>query len=138
VVSYIIEEEYGWTTATSPSRGLLIGYLWKASDYPWFNAWRHSEKGVPAARGLEFGTTGLHQPFPILVRKGRIFGQPIYTFVDASETVKRSYAGFLFRVPADYRGVAKVTYTNGELRLDEHGGRKDRTLTMKVGELFPD
>src|SRR5436190_19177053 len=40
VVSYKIDDEYGWTTASSPSGGLLIGYIWKTADYPWFNAWR--------------------------------------------------------------------------------------------------
>jgi hypothetical protein len=136
VVSYTIEDEYGWTTASSASRGLLIGYIWKASDYPWFNAWRHAENGVPAARGLEFGTTGLHQPFPILVRKGSIFGRGLFAYLDASETATRSYGGFLFPVPADYMGVAKITYASGELRLHEHEGRGNRTLTMKIGDLF--
>jgi hypothetical protein len=137
VVSYIIDDEYGWTTASSVSRGLLIGYLWRAAEYPWFNAWRHTENGRPAARGLEFGTTGLHQPFPVLVRKGHIFGRAIYGYLDAGETQKRSYAGFLFKIPADYKGVAKITYANGQLRLHEQGAA-DRTLTMNVRELFPE
>jgi hypothetical protein len=135
VVSYTIDDEYGWTTASSLSGGLLIGYIWKAIDYPWFNAWRHVEGGRPAARGLEFGTTGLHQPFPILVLKGRIFEQPLYTYLDAGETETRSYACFLLRIPQDYKGVAKVTYTEGRLRLYEHGN-SERELSLEVGDLF--
>ena len=27
VVSYTLDSEYGWATASNPSRGLLIGYL---------------------------------------------------------------------------------------------------------------
>ena len=138
VVSYTIEDEYGWTTASSVSRGLLIGYIWKSADYPWFNAWQHVENGRPAARGLEFGTTGLHEPFPVLVRQGRIFDRPIYSYLDASETATRSYAAFLFRIPPDYKGVAKLSYANGHLQLFEHGGKADRTLRMEVGDLFPD
>jgi len=137
VVSYTIDEEYGWTTASSVSGGLLIGYLWKAVDYPWFNAWRHSENGRPAARGLEFGTTGLHQPFPILVSKGPIFGRPTYAYLDASATQKRSYAGFLFGIPRDYRGVARISYAQGQLRLYEHGPAVRGPLTMEVGDIFP-
>ena len=38
VVSYIIEEEYGWTTAINASKGLLIGYIWPEEEYPWFDA----------------------------------------------------------------------------------------------------
>lgn len=133
VVSYTIEDEHGWVTASSISGGILIGYIWKTSDYPWFNAWRHAENGRPAARGLEFGTTGLHQPFPILVRKGRIFDRPLYAYIDSGQTEARSYAGFLFRIPKDYTGVARVTYANGRLHLLERGGRE---LMMNVGDLF--
>jgi hypothetical protein len=138
VVSYTIDDEYGWTTASSVSKGLLLGYIWKSADYPWFNAWRHSEQGRPAARGLEFGTTGLHQPFPVLVRKGRIFDRTTYVYLDAGETQKRSYAAFLLKIPADYAGVAKVTYASGRLRIYEHGGRTDRILTIESGDLFPE
>jgi hypothetical protein len=136
VVSFTIDDEYGWTTASSVSKGLLIGYIWKTVDYPWFNAWRDSANGHPAARGLEFGTTGLHQPFPVLVSKGPIFGRAIYAYLDASATQKRSYAGFLFRIPRDYRGVAKITYGQKQLRLFEHEGAARGPLTMEVGDLF--
>jgi hypothetical protein len=135
VVSYTIEEDYGWVTASSVSGGLLVGYIWKTSDYPWFNAWRDTDNGHPAARGLEFGTTGLHQPFPVLVKKRTIFDRPLYTYLDAGESEARSYAGFLFRIPQDYKGVERVTYTNGQLQLQERGG--GRELKMNVGELFP-
>jgi len=138
VVSYIIEEEYGWTTASSAGQGLLIGYIWKTSDYPWFDAWRHVQDGRPFARGLEFGTTGLHQPFPVLVEKGRIFGRQIFAHIDAGETVTRSYTCFLFEIPADYRGVYRITYVDGELILRERDGDAERDLTMEVGKLFPE
>ena len=134
VVSYTIDDEYGWVTASSVSNGLLIGYLWKTADYGWFNAWRNTENGRPAGRGLEFGTTGLHQPFSVLVKKGQIFGRPLYAFLDAGQTETRSYASFLFRIPQNYRGVARVTYANGRLQLLERDG--GRELTMLVGDLF--
>jgi hypothetical protein len=113
---------------------LLIGYIWKTSDYPWFNAWRDVRGGKPAARGLEFGTTGLHQPYPILIAKGSIFGRPIYKYLDAGQTATRSYAGFLLKIPAGYKGVAAVTYSERKLAVQERGGG---TLTLPVGALFP-
>jgi hypothetical protein len=134
VVSYTIDDEYGWVTAASPEKGLLIGYIWRASEYPWFNAWRDVRGGKPAARGLEFGTTGLHQPYPVLIAKGSIFGRPIYKYLDAGETQTRSYAGFLIKVPAGYKGVATVSYSGGKLVVRERDGR---ALTLQVGELFP-
>jgi len=135
VVSYIIEEEYGWTTAINASQGLLIGYIWPADEYPWFDAWRHVRDGKPFARGLEFGTTGLHQPGPILVQKGRIFGRQIFRFIDADETQVFTYANFLMAIPADFAGVAAVEYAQGQLLVREDGG-PGRELTLAVGDLF--
>lgn len=137
VVSYVIDGDYGWVTASSPTTGLLIGYLWKTCEYPWFDAWRHAADGKPFARGLEFGTSGLHQPFPILIKKGKIFDRPIYGYLDAGETVSKSYAGFLFKIPPDYQGVASVSYAEGKLTLRERDGKPDRDLVMEVGQLFP-
>jgi hypothetical protein len=136
VSSFTIEDEYGWVTASSVAQGLLIGYIWKTSDYPWLNIWRNVVNGKPAARGLEFGTTGLHQPVGILVAKGRIFGRPIYAYIDAGQTVTRSYAAFLFKIPSDYRGVERITYDSGRLTLHERDSGPSRDLVMAAGDLF--
>ncbi len=105
-------------------------------DYPWFDAWRHVKDGKPFARGLEFGTTGLHQPGPVLVEKGKIFDQKIFRFIDADETQVFSYANFLMEIPKNFAGVAAIDYTGDTLVVREDGGHY-RTLTMDVGTLFP-
>ena len=135
VVSYIIEEEYGWVTAINASEQLLIGYLWPSADYPWFDAWRHVADGKPFARGLEFGTTGLHQPGPVLVEKGKIFDRHLFRFIDAGQTQTFSYANFLMEIPQDFNGVDSVLYDGTQIVVTERGG-KEREMTMKVGPLF--
>jgi len=115
VVSYVVEEETGWATAVNAGRGLLLGYVWKTSDYAWFNAWRHVQDGKPLARGLEFGTTGLHQPFPVLIEKGRIFGRALVSYLDAGETHTRGYVMFLSKVAGGYDGVARVYHDGGQI-----------------------
>ena len=119
VVSYVIDDDQGWVTAANAGRGLLIGYVWKTSDYPWLNNWCHTEDGKPLARGLEFGTTGLHQPFGVLVEKGRIFGRPLVDYLDTSESKTRSYFGFLAEIPHGYRGVERVDFSDGHMTLVE-------------------
>jgi len=136
VVSYVIDEELGWVTAASPAKGLLIGYVWRTREYPWLNIWRNVEKGKPSARGLEFGTTGLHQPFETLVAKGKIFGRRLYDYLDAGGTATRSYAAFLAKVPADFKGVAKVSYDGAKVTVAERDSR--RTVVVETGPLFPD
>ncbi len=109
VVSYVIDEELGWVTAASPSKGLLVGYVWKTAEYPWLNIWRRVENGKPLARGLEFGTTGLHQPYGTLVKKGRIFDRPLFDHLDAGESKTRGFIGFLAEIPKSFQGVQNVT-----------------------------
>jgi hypothetical protein len=138
VVSYVIDEPLGWVTASNPGRGLLIGYLWRVADYPWLNIWRHVVDGKPAARGLEFGTTGLHQPFGVLVRKGRIFDRALYEHLDAGETAAKSYGAFLAKIPPDWRGVARVGYHQDTLTITERGPGDLRELRLRAPRLLPD
>jgi hypothetical protein len=135
VTSFVIEGELGWVTATNASKELLVGYLFRTADYPWLNIWRHVQDGKPLARGLEFGTTGLHQPFPVLIGKPRIFGRPTFTYLDAGASATRSYAAFLMRVPKDFAGGDRVEYSAGKILVHERGDKK-RELTMAADRLF--
>lgn len=117
VVSFVVDGETGWVTAANPAKKLLVGYSWSTKDYPWLNIWRHSENGKPAARGLEFGTTGLHQPFPVLVKKGAMLGRPIYAFLDAGESQTRSYWMFLAHVTESFSGASGVTRVGNKVSV---------------------
>lgn len=131
VVSYVIDQPIGWTTASNPKQRLLIGYLWKTSEYPWFNVWRHvDEHRRPLARGLEFGTTGLHQPFAELLKKGSIFGRPLFAYLDSGESVSRSWVSFLVAIPDNWRGVESVAVKAGHLSITERGPEKPRRLEL--------
>jgi hypothetical protein len=134
VVSFIVDDEYGWVTATSPNSGLLIGYIWRTSDYPWVNIWRHVMHGKPFARGLEFGTTGLHRPGHDLVAKGRIFDQPLYRYIDADETQTFVYAMFLLEISPDFLGVSNAAYDGLTLTLEEKG--TGRLFNLQALDLF--
>jgi hypothetical protein len=141
VVSFTLDDEYGWYTACNPAKGLLIGYIWRASEYPWLIAWRHVENGRPAARGLEFGTNGIPHTDSVLVAKGKIFDRQTVQHLDAGQTVAKSYAAFLLKIPGDYRGVATIDYSSGRLTLHERGlyeptAGRERDLVLDTGELF--
>ena len=143
VVSYTLDDEYGWYVAYNAARGLLLGYIWKSSDYPWLIDWRWAEDGKPIARGLEFGTTALPHPFSVTVAKGRIFGRPLYEFLDAGQTAAKSYAAFLLRIPADYRGVHDLVYDGEHITVRERRvlyelpAGPERDLVLVAGDLFP-
>jgi hypothetical protein len=124
VVSFVIDEPYGWTTAVNAAKGLLVGYVWRVSEYPWFNVWRDVKNGRPAARGLEFGTTGLHQPYPELTKKGRIFGRPLFEYIDTHETIAKKYEVFLLKVPAAYTGTSTIRKSGADWELTGRDGTK--------------
>lgn len=127
VASFVFDrnEEYGWVTASSPDKGLMLGYIWNTMDYPWINFWRSVENGVPMAFGMEFGTTGLHEPFPVVAKKGKIFDRNIYEFIDANEVIRKSFIAFLARIPADYKGVETIEINNGTFTIVEKGKRSE-------------
>jgi hypothetical protein len=131
VCSFTIDGDLGWVTAVNPQKELLLGYIWKTSDYPWLNIWRHVQDGKPLARGLEFGTTGLHQPFKILTAKPLVFGKPTFTYLDASEAVTRAYTAFQIKIPRDFRGVEQVAYRGGRIVIRER--ERGRELTVSAG-----
>ena len=135
VTSFVIDGDLGWVTATNALKELLIGYIFRTADYPWLNIWRHVQDGKPLARGLEFGTSGLHQPFPVLVSKPRILGRPTFAYLDAGESTTRVYTAFLMKVPRDFAGVNQVLYRAPSIVVQERGAR-GRELTISVDPLF--
>jgi hypothetical protein len=130
VTSFVIDEDLGWAVASNSKRGLIFGYVWKRVDYPWFNHWWKLKDGKPHARGLEFGSTGLHQPFPVLVKKREIFGRQLFEFLDADENITKSYGCFLAKIPKDYLGVDKVTFEGNSLVLVER--EKEMPLEIRI------
>ena len=125
-------EEYGWVTACNPSKNLMLGYIWKTIDYPWINFWRSMNNGVPAAFGMEFGTTGLHEPLPVVAEKGKIFGRNIYDYVDAGEVITKSFTAFLAKIPSDYKGVEKIETGNSTFTIKEKtSASRDITYHLK-------
>src|SRR5262245_30274465 len=132
VCSFIFAEgeSTGWVTACSPAHRLLLGYVWRTADYPWLNIWRYRQEGQVAARGLEFGTTGYHQPFAVLVRQERIFGRKLYEFLDADEAMTRSYVCFLAKIPDGFEGVSDLSLSGGAIRLRERRQVEPRTIEL--------
>eukprot|EP00927_Polykrikos_kofoidii_P030907 TRINITY_DN26586_c0_g1_i1.p1 TRINITY_DN26586_c0_g1~~TRINITY_DN26586_c0_g1_i1.p1 ORF type:complete len:376 (+),score=47.33 TRINITY_DN26586_c0_g1_i1:73-1200(+) len=121
VLSYEVEpgSPIGWVCATSAKDGFVFGYVWPSKDYPWISLWCSSSEGVPRARGLEFGTTGLHQPFGTLARHPMVFDLPTFAYIDADESCTRRYAMFIVSAPSDFRGVETIGIIGDMMTLVE-------------------
>ena len=125
------DEKRGWVTASNPGEKLMIGYIWDTEDYPWINFWRDRKDGVPKAFGIEFGTTGLHEPFPVVAKKGKIFDRNLYDFIDAGETISKSFIAFLAKIPDDYKGVGKIEISESIITIKEEG-KNSRKILFKI------
>lgn len=126
-------QEYGWATACNPGKNLLLGYFWKTKDYPWINFWRDMENGILRAFGIEFGTTGLHEPFPVVAKKGKIFNRNIYDFIDAGEMISKSFTAFISHIPNDYQGVERIEITSSSFKIKEkHKNSRDVVYCRKI------
>lgn len=110
-------EEFGWVCAVSGPHRLTLGYVWEKSDYPWINHWCDYVDGVVRYRGLEFGTTGMHQPFPVMFRSGHfsIYGQPVLSLIDAGETVTKKYTAFLASAVDNIHDIRNIKINNGKI-----------------------
>lgn len=111
VFSFTIKkkDKYGWVTAYSPSHKLLIGYVWEAVQYPWINIWKHYENDKIKYTGIEFGTTGIHQPMVSFTSShASVFNANTFCFMDAGDTCIKRYWCFLLSIDKNTKGIKHV------------------------------
>lgn len=133
VFSFVVDpnDGYGWITAYSPLHSLVLGYVWDRRDYPWINLWQHFENGSIKYRGLEFGTTGLHQPFKKIIERNNIelLGERTVAYIDAGEKATKQYMIFLHPVNKSFRGIESVLIKDGTIHVAE----RESTDNIKIG-----
>ena len=132
VSTHLFEEPVGWITASSPECGLLIGYVWNSSEYPWLNLWHKMKDGKPYAKGLEFGTAGIGRSYQdLLAVDTRFHGKNSFFYLDAQESVEKSFFCFQVKIPADYRGVQTLSMQDGQIILTEKGSGQQRSISIR-------
>lgn len=123
VFSFIVDpkDKYGWITSYSATHDLVLGYVWIRNDYPWINLWQHFENSNIKYRGLEFGTTGLHQPFSVIIANNNleIFNERTVAYIDAGEQVTKAYSFFLAPVRKNFVGVENIEINDGMISIIE-------------------
>jgi hypothetical protein len=134
VSSFVFSDEVrlGWVTACNAGKGTLLGYLWKPSDYPWLNIWRHRQQSQVVARGLEFGTTGYHQPYAVLIKQHKILNRSLYEYIDADESQDRSYVAFVAEIPAGFSGVKAIDYQGQQIVITENTTATPRVIKLPL------
>ena len=125
VSTHVIDGEIGWATAANPGKRLLIGYVWKTSDYPWLHIWHGIKDGKLWAKGLEFGTTGLGDTFsPESMAALTFHGRNNNLFVDAKSSVTKKYVCFIMRIPENFSGVNSISFDKNQITVNYLSGKK--------------
>ncbi|MDR3062064.1 MAG: hypothetical protein LBU57_08130 [Dysgonamonadaceae bacterium] len=132
VSTHLFEESSGWITVSSPEKETMIGYLWKTNEYPWVNLWHDVKNKRPHAKGLEFGTTGIGRPYQdLLAVDTRFHTKNSFFYLDAMETVEKSFLCFQTKIPKDFKGVKELNWRNKDIILTEKDTALPREIIIK-------
>jgi hypothetical protein len=124
-----------YVTALNQPNGLLLGYCFRGSDFPWVAIWEENQSRAAApwtgraqARGLEFGST----PSPVTRREAfavsPLFDTPTFSIVPAKGKATASYLSFLAPVPQDFGEVRDVQVAKNEILIQGSGRRSSLHL----------
>lgn len=109
--------EWAFVTALHPANRLLLGYLFRPSEFPWLQIWESYPRDRLMARGLEFGTQAFDLPRREVITEGSKFGTLLYRWLPARSTIESAYLLFWARTPEGFSGVDEAVWRNGTLRL---------------------
>lgn len=98
----------------------MLGYCWKAEQYPWIHHWVHKEQGEPVYYGMEFGTAALHLNWQELNEKynWQFMNQPVSFFLDAGEARTFQYFVFLHLIPDSCSDIFRIELNPESIQLD--------------------
>jgi hypothetical protein len=125
---------YAWVTALNPEKRLIVGYIYKTSEFPWMQTWESYPASGMLARGTEFATQPFDLPRREVISQGKLFDSPLFRWLPAKGTIQASYLMFLARVPEGFQGVGQITLKNGNISIQDR--RSNQTLTLKASLPF--
>ena len=124
--------EYAYATALHPKKRLLLGYLFKTSDYPWLQIWENYPAQGMMARGLEFGSQAFDLPRRQVITQGKIFGQNLFRWLPAHSSIQGRFLMFWTRTPEGFQGVDEIEWENGKLRIEDRRSGKQVILKASL------
>jgi len=123
------QRELGFVAALNWRIGLLLGYCFRRSDFPWVAIWEENAArtgppwdGKTRARGLEFGST----PLPVGKEEtfvcGSLFDTPTFRRIPAKAELRASYVAFLSKVSSGWRSIRDMQMRHDRIVVTEERG----------------
>ena len=117
-----------FVTALNPSKGLILGYVFRREDFPWVQSWENYPADMRMARGLEFATQPYDVPRRQTVETHRMFDTPTYRWLPAKSKIESGYLLFYARAPQGFRKVNDVRLEGFKLVIEDHQAKQQITL----------
>ena len=124
------DAEWAFVTALHPVKRLLLGYLFRTTEFPWLQTWESYPSDRLMARGLEFGTQAFDLPRREVVTEGRLFGALLYRWLPARSEIQGSYLMFWTRTPEGFRGVDGAVWQDGVIVIRD--SRSGQTIELSA------
>ncbi|MDQ2839620.1 MAG: hypothetical protein M3Y72_00985 [Acidobacteriota bacterium] len=101
VNSFLLDTKLGFSrfSAYHPHHRLLLGYVFRRSEFPWLNIWENHDSRM-LTRGMEFSNTPRHGTMRKLIQTPTLWGVPVYDWIDARGKLTKSFTAFLEELPA--------------------------------------
>ena len=122
------DSEWAFVTALHPLKGLLLGYIFRTSEFPWLQTWESYPRDRLMARGLEFGTQAFDLPRREVVTQGQLFGTALFRWLPARSTIETGYLMLWTKTPNGFVGVDEVEWTGGVIRIRD--SRSGQTIEL--------
>ena len=125
------DAEWAFVTALHPVKRLLLGYVFRPSEFAWLQTWESYPRDRMMARGLEFATQAFDLPRREVVSQSQIFGTSLYRWLPARTTISAGYLMVLTRTPEGFLGVSSIDWTDGLLRIRDD--RSGQVIELQAG-----
>ena len=77
-----------WVTAINTAKQLILGYVFKRSEFPWLQDWEFYPANLKMARGIEFSTQPFDVPRREAIQTNSLFDTTTYRWLPAKSKLK--------------------------------------------------
>jgi hypothetical protein len=125
--------ELVYVTALHPDRRLLLGYIFKRTEFPWTQLWENYPASGRLARGLEFAVQPFDMPRRDVIQQNTLLGAPTYRWLPAQSKITASFLMFYTRTPQALRRVDDVRLENGRIVVQDRSSNETIALSASRG-----
>ena len=115
---------YGWVATVQTGKHLILGYIFRRTDYPWVQNWGNYPATGKFSRGLEFSTQPYDEPRQDAVAKNGMFGAPTFRWLPAKSAIHTSFLMFYAHTPPGYGKVESVQLAEGTISIEDAARHK--------------